>query len=52
MVIFGVFFVVLVGKYPFLFEYTKFYSDVHFFYFRPFLRVLSKNQFGILMLPD
>ena len=28
------------------------YGDVHFFYFRSFLQVLSKSQFGILMLPD
>ena len=34
------------------FEYAKFYSDVHFFYFITFLQVLSKKQFGIVMLPD
>ena len=34
------------------FEYAKFYTDVHFFYLRPFLQVFSKNQFGILLLPD
>ena len=34
-------------------DYTKqIYIDVHFFYFKLFLEVLSKNQFGILVLPD
>ena len=31
---------------------APFYIDFCFFYFRPFLQVLSKNQFGILVLPD
>ena len=26
--------------------------DVQFFYFTPFLQVLSKNQFGILVMTD
>ena len=33
-------------------QYVKLYGDTNFFYFKPFLKVLFKNQFGILMFPD